>query len=160
MMARIGFTASRDGAADAQDEAMCHWMANRPNAELHHGDCIGGDNSAYLYARFLSWRTVAHPAKVHPSLRAFTLSDEIRPVKPPLDRNRDIVDETTELVALPKGPEEQRSGTWATVRYARKCQRQITIIWPDGSVTVEPAKSGAQALAGSEAVGAAPGGPQ
>jgi outer membrane protein insertion porin family len=55
----------------------------------------------------------------------------------PLDRNRAIVDSCDVLIACPKGPEEQRSGTWATVRYARKQKKRIVIIWPDGEVTEE-----------------------
>jgi hypothetical protein len=41
------------------------------------------------------------------------------------------------LAACPKGPEERRSGTWATVRYARKTGKPVVIFWPDGTVTEE-----------------------
>ena len=46
-------------------------------------------------------------------------------------------DETDMLVACPKGPEEVRSGTWSTVRFARKRGKRIVIIMPDGTVTEE-----------------------
>jgi hypothetical protein len=59
----------------------------------------------------------------------------------PTSRNHDIVDETELLIACPgELAEAVRSGTWATVRYARKLGRPIVIFWPDGSVTGEPAK--------------------
>jgi predicted Rossmann fold nucleotide-binding protein DprA/Smf involved in DNA uptake len=33
--------------------------------------------------------------------------------------------------------EELRSGTWATVRYARRIGRPITLLFPDGGVLRE-----------------------
>jgi hypothetical protein len=62
--------------------------------------------------------------------------------KPYLERNHDIVDETTILIACPNGEERMRSGTWATVRYARQRilnhEGQLTIIIsPSGQVTKE-----------------------
>lgn len=51
--------------------------------------------------------------------------------------NRDIVAETDELIATPKGfQEERRSGTWATVRYALKARKPVTVIWPDGAASL------------------------
>jgi predicted Rossmann fold nucleotide-binding protein DprA/Smf involved in DNA uptake len=56
--------------------------------------------------------------------------------KAPLDRNRDIVDAAAVLIAAPKEMTETlRSGTWATVRYARKQGKQVWIVWPDGTVS-------------------------
>jgi len=53
--------------------------------------------------------------------------------RPPLTRNHDIVDCTELLIACPKSmKEELRSGTWATVRYARKLERPVIIIYPNG----------------------------
>jgi hypothetical protein len=43
-------------------------------------------------------------------------------------------------VAAPRTPiETLRSGTWATVRYARAYGRPVWIVLPDGSVRVEAA---------------------
>ena len=59
-------------------------------------------------------------------------------IKPPLDRNRDIVDACDVLIATPKDfVEELRSGTWATVRYARKQRKPLVIVWPNGETTTE-----------------------
>lgn len=60
--------------------------------------------------------------------------------KPNLVRNKDIVESTDVLLACPKGPEELRSGTWSTVRLARKQGKRVVIFWPDGSVTEEGPK--------------------
>lgn len=48
----------------------------------------------------------------------------------PLVRNRKIVEDCDVLIAVPVNPlvEEKRSGTWATIRYARKLNKQIIII--------------------------------
>ena len=59
----------------------------------------------------------------------------IRPAKPPLDRNHDIVERCDLLIATPHTVEEQlRSGTWATIRYARKVHRPHYIIRPCGQL--------------------------
>lgn len=51
--------------------------------------------------------------------------------KPPLIRNRDIVNAGELLIATPKlDVEEQRSGTWAAIRYARKIGKPIILIYP------------------------------
>jgi hypothetical protein len=48
-----------------------------------------------------------------------------------LERNRDIVDATVALLAGPDGNRErQRSGTWATVRYARGIGNRPVAILP------------------------------
>ncbi len=58
--------------------------------------------------------------------------------KPYLERNRDIVDASEVLIACPSTREEvMRSGTWATVRYARKKGMKITLIFRDGTCEKE-----------------------
>lgn len=108
--------------------------------EYHHGDCRGADEE------FHKWIT-AHdmrPIKIVIHLpdnsykRAFCGSFgnlEWRPQKPYLDRNLDIVTETDLLIATPKEyTEVLRSGTWSTIRYARKQMKPIYIVYPDGEV--------------------------
>jgi predicted Rossmann fold nucleotide-binding protein DprA/Smf involved in DNA uptake len=58
-----------------------------------------------------------------------------RPEKPYLARNRDIVLETIALIAAPAEPLEQiRSGTWSTVRFAKKQGKTVILILPDGTI--------------------------
>ena len=53
------------------------------------------------------------------------------PEKPYLERNHDIVDNSDVLIATPKESVEQiRSGTWATIRYAKKLNKPIMIMEP------------------------------
>jgi hypothetical protein len=84
-------------------------------------------------AKQMGWRIVTHPALVSPPLRANMVGDETRDRIGPLDRNIEIVEETSTLIACPGGlKEEIRSGTWQAVRAARKRDRPIVIVWPDG----------------------------
>jgi predicted Rossmann fold nucleotide-binding protein DprA/Smf involved in DNA uptake len=56
-------------------------------------------------------------------------------------RNKVIVRETEILIAVPAETMEQhRSGTWSTVRYARKLERAVCIIRPDGTLIHERGK--------------------
>lgn len=134
MMHAIGFTGTRNDIPSAQAEALSRVLKDcPPHSELHHGDCVGADVLAHMLAKALGWRVVAHPALIAPELRANMQADEIRQPLAPLERNVDIVEETTRLIACPAGPREEiRSGTWQTIRAARKAHRPITIIWPSG----------------------------
>lgn len=55
--------------------------------------------------------------------------------RPYLDRNHDIVDATDVLIAVPNSvKEELRSGTWATIRYAKRTKQPLMVIPPDGHI--------------------------
>jgi hypothetical protein len=106
--------------------------------EFHFGLCIGADEQAAIIAQELGgFRIIAHPgySPKNPTNRLyrseFTGNDEVREEKPFIKRDHDIVDETAHLIAAPWTAEEQRrSGTWATVRYARKVGKPITLVLP------------------------------
>lgn len=98
---------------------------------LHHGDCVEGDAVAHIIAAYLRFDIEIHPPK-DPKLRRFMQADVIHPEKPYLRRNKDIVNASEFIYALPNGPEKQRSGTWSTVRYARKKEKTAYIIDPKG----------------------------
>lgn len=60
--------------------------------------------------------------------------------RPPLERNRTIVDTTDFMIGTPgEGSEVLRSGAWSTLRYARRCGKKIVIVFPDGSVRIRKA---------------------
>jgi hypothetical protein len=49
--------------------------------------------------------------------------------KPPLARDRDIVNAVEFLIAAPKSDDQTlRSGTWTTIRYARKTGKEIWML--------------------------------
>jgi len=78
----------------------------------------------------LGFKIVIHPPK-NPKQRAFCKGHETREEKEYLVRDHDIVDECDLLIVVPKTrKEELRSGTWATVRYARKQGKQYSTIFP------------------------------
>lgn len=112
--------------------------------EFHHGDCVGSDAQAHTIVRGVMMvggavlkddpRTVGNcKIVVHPPIirthRAYCPGDETRFEKEYLIRNRRIVIETDIVVAAPKSAEEEiRSGTWSTIRYARKLGREVRIV--------------------------------
>lgn len=105
---------------------------------LHHGDCIGVDQAAHDIARAGGWKIRIHPP-TNPGKRAFCNGDGEDFPRPYLKRNIAMVREClTGLIAIPQTDTEvTRSGTWATVRYARKLERSIWVIWPNGFVSVQ-----------------------
>jgi hypothetical protein len=96
--------------------------------EFHHGDCVGADAQAHLIAN--PYTTVIIHPPLADRLRAGCDPSygSILTPKPYLERNHDIVDACDLLIAAPVGPEIQRSGTWATVRYARSIGRPTITI--------------------------------
>lgn len=141
----LGFTGTQLGCTEPQLEGLrgqLHLLTpfDKQQQRFHHGLCIGADKQAHDIARTIGWCIIGHPPSNY-SKMASCRCDEYRPEKPYLDRNRDIVDETEQLLATPATfGELQRSGTWATIRYARKLRRPIYIIWPDGRITTENVK--------------------
>ncbi len=106
---------------------------------LHLGDCVNADAQAYEEALLLGIKTVGHPPDWK-GRRAFCVYDEERRPRPYLERNLAIAYEGVDgLIAAPKNFIElpRGSGTWATIRYARKLKRTIWIVMPDGTVKIE-----------------------
>ena len=122
----LGFSGTRAGMTAAQ-KAMVATILPRFRV-LHHGDCVGADVQAHELARELSLEVQVHPP-ISEQWRAHCQGDQSHPPRHHLVRNRDIVACTAELLAAPKGfAEDRRSGTWATVRYAREARRRVTIV--------------------------------
>lgn len=159
---RVGFTGTREGMTVPQYHSVLDWF-NYPRdgsdplvpVEVHHGCCVGADAEFHLLVirnrvgggGSCSWAEIhAHPSTLRGLTSAITLAtaDVTYDLKTPLDRNRAIVDACDVLIACPKGPEEQRSGTWSTVRYARRRGKPVVIVWPDGDVTEEKVVGGTE----------------
>lgn len=132
----IGFTGTRDGMTHEQRRMLAKYLTHvQDDTEFHHGDCVGADSEAHAIAKARGLSIVIHPSTLKRQ-RAYCLGAKaVFAVLPPLERNRVIVDACTHLVAAPAQYQEvRRSGTWATIRYARKRKRDVLVIWPDGSV--------------------------
>jgi hypothetical protein len=128
---KLGFTGTQHGMTDKQKTAFRDFITARSITEFHHGDCIGADKDAHDIVRAMTKaRIVIHPPS-NDAKRAFCKGDEILPAKPYIARNHDIVDASEHMIAAPQQAEEQlRSGTWATVRYARKRKVKLFVAWP------------------------------
>lgn len=132
----IGFTGTQVGMSERQTRELyrllCLAVADG-DTEFRHGDCVGADEESHQIAITAGVkRIVIHPP-TNTSKRAWCRnwpgpSDYeilVLPGKPYLERNKDIVVATTTLIATPKTDlEELRSGTWSTVRFARKMQNR------------------------------------
>jgi len=130
---KVGFTGTHRGACPEQlTEAEARLRALREEGfdEFHHGQCIGADEQVAKIARTLGYRVVAHPGLASDPANLMYRSDwdgnaEVLEAKPFIARDHDIVNETEVMLATPVSREEHmRSGTWTTVRYARKKGRK------------------------------------
>lgn len=143
---RIGFTGTQSGMTSEQLQALRGVWASLHRAghtatELHHGDCVGADAQAHA---LWSLGAPERPVVIHPPdvsfKRAWCSSARTTVLRPApyLTRNRAIVDATWVLCAAPRELDEAlSSGTWSTVRYARRIERAVAIVRPDGKVEWE-----------------------
>ena len=98
-----------------------------------HGDCVGADAQFHdICSQLGVWQILVFPTHDGP-LRAHCSSTLTAAPTDPLARNRRIVEVSDLLVAAPDGPETLRSGTWSTVRHARRRGRRVVTILRDGS---------------------------
>lgn len=120
----IGFTGSREGMNVDQMEDVQFLLNTLPSLEVHHGGCWGAD----LQFHELAWNKRRH---IHPGPKSSHIGEVVYPTKPYLHRNQDIVDTCDILIACPSTKHEVlRSGTWATIRYARKVGKLTIILRP------------------------------
>lgn len=133
----VGFTGTQVGMTLSQ-KVVVEWLLKQLHpTTIHHGDCIGADYEFHHLASPVVPFCTIHPP-IKSNKRAFCMSTLLAESKDYLDRNRDIVDESQVLIATPKEAEMQiRSGTWYTIRYARKQRKHLYIVFPNGVVREE-----------------------
>lgn len=128
---KLGFTGTRIGMSEFQNEAFTDLIKQVHKShliEFHHGDCIGADADADAIARLYNAKVIIHPPSNN-TLRAHCTSPHILSPKPYLIRNQNIVDACEILIAAPRTVHEiLRSGTWATIRYARHQGVKVKIL--------------------------------
>ena len=111
----VGFTGTRKGMSAFQKiqfTSVINWL--QPGT-FHHGGAEGADIEA-------EWLVGCAPLDCLVVLHAIDR-------RGPLARNRDIVTACEILIAAPDGDEEYlRSGTWATVRYARQAHKSVIML--------------------------------
>lgn len=139
---RIGFTGTRRGMSELQlqrcKKFLTRFKKRFDNVEVHHGDCFGADSDFHdLCVNVFRdaperLRIVVHPPS-NPTFRAYkTFENQI--VQPSFDylvRNKNIVDSVEYMIATPLEEfEKLRSGTWSTVRYARRNKKKLKVVYP------------------------------
>jgi len=141
---KVGFTGTQKGMTDGQKLTFKALIRNlHPIKEFHHGDCIGSDEESHSFFSPSPITTIHSHPPINESKRSFCKRDfkfVEHPPKEYLPRNRDIVDACLVLIATPKGPEHlnKRSGTWYTIRYAKKTGKRVYFIMPDGKLFKYP----------------------
>lgn len=130
----VGFTGTRRGLTHQQRETLVK-MLERVPFTAYHGDCLGADAEFH-------WLVRQHcpDAKIEtlpgdqPDMRANCEADFVHDPQPMLVRNAAIVALSDIMIACPAQRKELKrgSGTWATIRLAKKSRKPLFIIWPDG----------------------------
>lgn len=123
----FGFTGTQSGMSDLQKRRVTKLLQASFIEAVHHGDCIGADSDFHKIASLFELNIVMHPP-INSSKRAFC-GGNVLASKEYLERNNDIVAACDVLIAAPKTEKEElRSGTWATIRYARKLGKRVIIV--------------------------------
>lgn len=142
MVDQISFTGTQRGMTQAQErrvsELLISWIGARQQF-VHHGDCVGSDFRMHFLALKYGYEVHLHPPD-NPVKRAFCTVGVtvVEPEKPYLERNTDIAAAGEVLIATPREYEEVlRSGTWSTIRRARKLGKKIYIVFQDGTTREE-----------------------
>ena len=134
----VGFTGTQIGMTNIQKRKVKKALdkLSQNHDVFHHGDCIGADSEAHSMAVNSGFSITLHPPSIS-TKRAFCKADEERVPLDYLRRNLEIVKDSDILLAAPRGMnEETRSGTWSTIRKARKLGKRIMIIFPNGQVQI------------------------
>lgn len=137
----IGFTGTQAGMTDAQLvalDALVKAVSVVPDGSSViglHGDCCGADVEFDIVCKDHGIATFCRPCTIDWK-RAYCcpVIEGAEPI-PPLERNQDIVDDSSIMFATPKeNGEVLRSGTWSTIRRMRKAKKPLYIIYPNGKV--------------------------
>ena len=149
-MKGYSFTGTREGMSNQQKQALMILLEDACSDEpgalpkvLRHGVCVGADAEFHCIARGVAgskgdvyaYCIIGHLSNLtkYTDYLIKNDCDALTEPKPPLDRDNDIAcaDDTLALIAAPKNMNERddpRSGTWATVRRARKAGKPVIIL--------------------------------
>lgn len=136
----LAFTGSKDRVTQKQAARLRLELAAAVDEGflwMHNGDCVEADFIAATLWKKLKRKVMLHPP-LRDKYRAFFQADITCEPKEYLARDQDMVLCSERLYACPQTFDEQRrSGTWTTIRYARKLRMKIVIIFPDGTIRIE-----------------------
>lgn len=136
----VGFTGTQRGMSKPQEVHVRECLRRLDPSRVMHGGCIGADDRFDQIAHEMGIYRVIYPSNIVKKRVLRSVFEQVRPPctvhepLPPLYRNRVIVRGVSFLIACPGESEEVlRSGTWATIRYARGASRRMLIIDPEGN---------------------------
>jgi len=137
----VGFTGTRNGMTSEQRRSVEDILRELQPAIGVHGDCIGADADFDLLCLECGIMRHIRPC-TYESMRAHCErrgAIVVAEPKPPMARNRDIVDDVTPhgaLIACPPNYHRIKSGsgTWATYGFGRRKGILVEVVFPDGMV--------------------------
>jgi hypothetical protein len=143
VICNLGFTGRKEGITESQIIMITNFVRIINFASAIHGDCVGADACFHDIVRKEKPRPKAYIEKypsLHTDYQANKEADFINEPMKALVRDKIMANKSNIMLATP--PTEQeilRSGTWATVRYARASPtiRKVIIIAPNGNFVVE-----------------------
>ena len=135
-MKSVAFTGTRDGMSPAQRTLVEKLLVEIAPSSVVHGDCVGADADFHDIAKGLGLTVYVYPGSIDEQRAHCEGAVAVSEPMWPTDRNPLIVEAAEVLIACPSGRKELRrgSGTWATVRHARRIGRRHLMVYPDGGV--------------------------
>jgi hypothetical protein len=134
----LGFTGTQTGMTYEQHREVRKLLLLIKPEQVIHGCCVGSDSEFCVTVKeLLGIPQIGYPSTItrKVSKRACKRCTTLHPPMPPLVRNQIIVEKSDLLLATPEQEKMTiRSGTWSTIRKARKFLRPVFIIYPDGTV--------------------------
>ena len=142
-----GETGTRLGGTPRQIASVGWLWARFGIKRLHDGDCIGADEQLWHLGQAFRIDISIHPPTIEKNRAwcgTYDLKTTVLPEKPYFARDRDIVDDCEVMVGVPRQMSEPREswrrgngGTWYTINYARKQDKPLAIVWPNGRINYE-----------------------
>lgn len=141
----LGMTGTRNGISKSANITLNRIInrlinnKSKPLIEVAHGDCTGADADFhdYISENYNNIKIIIHPPSNNKD-RAYKKGHIIMTPDTYLSRNRKIVDSNDILIGFPPTKNElPSSGTWYTIKYARKVKKGLIIIYPDGTFKTE-----------------------
>lgn len=137
---KIGFTGNRLGLSEHQKQEITKILNKYDDIIVYHGDCIGADSDFHNICTAYRTKNIETKLKIiicPPDIDTMRgnnkidnlYGDMIMPTKPYLKRNADIVNMSDILIGCPTDPNKEvlRSGTWSTIRKAKKMNKIIHV---------------------------------
>lgn len=135
----LGFTGRRNGYTPEQLQKLKSTIRGAYNLIIaHHGMCMGADcEFAQEVRRHVRCHIVGHPCNQVDSQVTDTERcpvDSKTEVLTAFARNRAIVQASSSMIACPPTMTDPgKGGTWYTINYAKKMEKPLLVIYPDGS---------------------------